>query len=66
MAYTKAHQRANDRYDKTHATRISLKLMNSTDADILSALENAPSKQGEIKRLLRVALAEEKKTENNK
>lgn len=47
------------RYDAANTTRISLKLNNRTDADILSRLEQEPSKQAYIKRLIREDLKRE-------
>lgn len=49
---------AKERYDRTHTTRVALKLNIKTDADILAALEGK-TKQTEVKRLMRVALAHE-------
>lgn len=40
-----------------NTTRVTIKLNHRTDADILSVLEGKP-RQTEIKRLIRVALAE--------
>ena len=54
------------RYDRTHTTRIALKLNNRTDTDILDYLADKP-KQTEIKRCLRMAIKqkEEQKNERN-
>lgn len=41
------------RYDAANTTRVSLKLNNKTDADILAKLEQEPSMQGYIKQLIR-------------
>lgn len=57
MAYDPKNIPAQMRYEKDHVTRISLKLMNTTDADILDHLNQSNNKQGEIKRLLRLAMA---------
>lgn len=46
---------------KANTTTIATKFNNRTDADILAYLENVESKQGEIKRLLRLAIAMENK-----
>ena len=45
---------------KANTTVFSLKLNHNTDADILQALEGK-QRQTEVKRLLRIALAAEKK-----
>ena len=46
---------AHERYEKANCTRLTLKLNNKTDADILAALDGKP-KQTEIKRLIRKAI----------
>lgn len=48
------------RWDAEHTTMISLKLNNSTDADILNALEGKV-RQAEIKRLVRAGMEAEKR-----
>ena len=48
---------AQDRWDAQNCTRINLKLNHNTDADILAALEEAPSKQGLIKKAIRHYIA---------
>ncbi len=48
-----------ERYDKANIQYIGLKLNKKYDADILEAVEGK-SKQTEIKRLVRIALAIEK------
>lgn len=47
-----------ERYDRTHTTRINLKLNLKTDADILAFLADK-SKQTEIKRCLRIVMQHE-------
>ena len=49
-----------EKYDKAHTARITLKLNKGTDADILAALEGK-AKQTEIKRLVRAGLQHEGK-----
>ena len=49
-----------ERYEKTHVERLTLKLNKRTDADILAALEGK-AKQTELKRLVRVGLQHESK-----
>jgi len=47
-----------------NTTRITLRLNNRTDADIIGAIQNAPgSKQGELKRLIRAGIAAERSAE---
>lgn len=41
------------RYDAANCVKLCLKLNKKTDADILEALDKAPSKQGLIKEALR-------------
>lgn len=41
------------RYEKAKCTRVSIKLVNNTDADILAHLAKQPNKQGYIKALIR-------------
>lgn len=64
MAYNPKYNAYIDEWSKENAVRISMKLMKSTDADILAYLEGKPSKQGEIKRLVRLAMEIEKGKEN--
>lgn len=40
-------------YEKNNCTRVSIKLGNKTDADIIEALNNCGNKQGYIKSLIR-------------
>lgn len=42
-----------EKYDKTHTTKITLKLNINTDKNILEKLDSVPSKQGYIKQLIR-------------
>jgi len=46
-------------WQKDHTVLVPLRLNRNTDGDIVSAIENARSKQGEIKRLVRLGLAYE-------
>lgn len=48
-------------WDKTNTKHVSLKLNCRTDADIISHLESVISSQGELKRLIRLALGIERK-----
>lgn len=44
---------------RDHNIRVSLSLNKSTDADIVQALEKAPSKMGYIKEAIRAKMREE-------
>lgn len=48
------------RYDAAHTVRIAVKLNVRTDADVIAALEAAPSKQGLIKEAIRNYLKKER------
>ena len=59
MAYADK-KKANEyhaKWEKEFATRLSIKLMNSTDADIIAFLDTVESKQGVIKAALRYYIA---------
>ena len=60
---TEAQKRAIAKYDAENTTRISMKLNNKTDADILQKLAEVESKQGYIKELIRKDL--QKQTAKN-
>ncbi len=47
-------------WEKANTYLFSVRLQNSTDADIIERLEAAPSRQGELKRLMRLGIAYEK------
>jgi hypothetical protein len=49
-----------ERYDRAHIRRITLKLNITHDADILSWLDSQANKQGAIKRLVREQIEREK------
>ena len=44
---------ANNKYQKKGTTSISIRMINSTDSDIIACLENQPNKAGYIKQLIR-------------
>lgn len=48
---------AKERYDARTAVYVSLKLNRGTDSDVLRRLDEAPSKQGYIKGLIRADIA---------
>lgn len=45
------------RFEKDKCTRVSIKLVNNTDADIIAHLEKQSNKQGYIKALIRADIA---------
>ena len=49
-----------ERYDRAHIRRITLKLNITHDADILSWLDSQANKQGAIKKLVREQIEREK------
>ena len=53
---TESQKKAQTKYDKANTRQIHLKLNRRTDADVIKALDNAESKQGYIKRLIRADL----------
>lgn len=44
---------AKAKWEREHTTRITVKLNNKADSDILAKLEKVPSKAGYIKKLIR-------------
>ena len=50
---TEAQRASQRRYDKYRRTKVSVLLVNTTDADIIEFLKKCPNKQGLIKKLLR-------------
>ena len=50
---TESQKKAQAKYDKANTRQIHLKLNIRTDADVIKALDNAESKQGYIKCLIR-------------
>lgn len=54
---SESQARAQAKYDAGHTTRISLKLNNKTDQDIIRWLGGQKSMQGAIKRLIRKEIA---------
>lgn len=47
-------------YEKNNCTRVSIKLGNKTDADIIECLNRQDNKQGYIKQLIREDISKEK------
>lgn len=50
---TKAQIKAVNKFNKEHTTLITVRLNHNQDADILQKLDEVPSKQGYIKKLIR-------------
>lgn len=53
MAYTKASQRATQKYEKANVRRYVLKVNKNTEGDIIAFLDGLKSFNGEIKRMIR-------------
>lgn len=62
---TESRRKANAKFQSEHTTFIGLKLVDTTDADIIDWLKKQPSKQGYIKTLIRADI-DSKKTESDK
>lgn len=54
---TESQRKAQAKYDKENTRQIHLKLNRRTDADVIQALDNAESKQGYIKGLIRADIS---------
>ena len=50
-----------DRYIKAHTRLMTIRLMETTEQDIIQRLNSVPNKSGYIKRLIREDIAREKK-----
>lgn len=61
-----ADSEAKKKWIKENATNVAIRLMLKTDSDIIDHLAKYPSKSGEIKRLLRIALEVERKNKEEK
>lgn len=57
-AYLKAKSRLMQEYNKENTTRMTFRLNNKTDSDIIEKLESVPSRLGYIKELIRKDIAE--------
>ena len=52
---------AQKKYDEANTAAFALKLNRKTDADIIEAIGNPPSKSGRIKELIRIGLKQSNK-----
>lgn len=57
---SKFYSDAKAEWEKKNTYFFTSRLQNSTDADLIERLEAAPSRQGEMKRLMRLGIAYEK------
>ena len=57
----KSKYAAQEKYHKAHTQSITIRLMKSTEQDIISKLEKQPNKAGYIKNLIRKDIESEKK-----
>ena len=56
----KKYQATKERWKAKHTLIFSIRLQYTTDADIIEKLEEAESRQGEVKRLIRLGLEYER------
>ena len=56
----KKYQDTKERWKANNTYLFSVRLQNSTDADLIERLKQAPSRQGELKRLARLGMEHEK------
>lgn len=54
---SESQKKAVARYNRANTVQVGLRLNRKTDADIIAALEAAPSKMGYIKDLIRADIA---------
>lgn len=59
MADKENQRRANQTWKEQHTISFGVRLNRNTDADIIAKLEGAASRQGEIKRLVRLGIKSE-------
>lgn len=52
-----ADSQAKTAWDNAHTTRVTIKLNNNTDAEVVAKLASVASKQGYIKQLIRADIA---------
>lgn len=55
-----ADSQAKAAWDAEHTTRITIKLNNNTDSEVVAKLAAVPSKQGYIKQLIKADIAKNK------
>ena len=60
LAAKKRRTEANDAWKKANTVIFSIRLQNSTDADIIERLAGAKSRQGEVKKLIRLGMEAER------
>lgn len=56
---TERRETPQDRYQRNKCTIISVKLINTSDADVIDKLNSVPNKSGYIKSLIRADIAKE-------
>jgi hypothetical protein len=56
----KKYQDTKERWKAENTYLFSVRLQNSTDADLIERLKEAPSRQGELKRLARLGIEYER------
>lgn len=56
----KQYQKVQEKWKAANTFHFSVRLQNTTDADLIERISSCPSKQGELKRLARLGIAYEK------
>ena len=59
----KMSERPQDRYNREKTTVVNIRLVKSTEADIIAQLEKQPNKSSYIKTLIRADIAKNRSTE---
>lgn len=57
------NERPQDRYNREKTTVVNIRLVKSTEADIIAQLEKQPNKSSYIKTLIRADIAKNRSTE---
>jgi len=57
----KQYQKVKEKWKSENTFHFSVRLQNTTDADLIERISACPSKQGELKRLARLGIEYEKK-----
>lgn len=58
---SESQKKADKKYIKNKTTMLIVKLINSTDSDVISKLQAVPNKSGYVKKLIREDIYKQKK-----